>query len=252
MTARPCPFLLALVASLTSALLAPAAFAQAGAPAAKQAKHLTPNYLDPTLLDLSIILPPPPPQDSAITKAELAEIHHLEQTRTPEQVAAAQFDNHHEDIFLYGKVLGPAFTPEILPITAALSARVRNDVGVVDPPLKALFARPRPYNYDKTLHPVCDTNMAGAYPSGHSLDGYLYGFVLIQLVPEKRTEILARADDYAHNRMVCGAHYPSDLEASRRVAYAIVGAMLSNPRFQRDLGAARTELRQKLNLSAQP
>ncbi|MCU1322757.1 MAG: hypothetical protein JWM43_2406 [Acidobacteriaceae bacterium] len=216
----------------------------------KPPKHLIPNYLDPTLLDLSVILPPPPPQDSATTRAELAEIHKIEQTRTSAQVAAAQFDDHHEDIFLYSTVVGAAFAPETLPATAALSARVRNDVGLIDPPLKALFARPRPYNFDKSLHPVCDTNTAGAYPSGHALNGYLYAFVLIQLVPEKRSEILTRADEYAHNRIVCEAHYASDLEASRRVAYATIGAMLSNPSFQHDLGVARAELRQHLHLSS--
>jgi len=38
------------------------------------------------------------------------------------------------------------------------------------------------------------------------------------MVPEKRTEILERADVYAHNRLVCGVHTASDLEASRRIA----------------------------------
>lgn len=209
-----------------------------------------PNYLDPTLLDLALILPPPPSQDSPTTQAELAEIHRIEKTRTPEQVAAAQFDDHSEDIFLFAKVMGEAFQPATFPATAVLSARLRNDVGVVDPPLKELFGRPRPYNFDQTLHPVCDTNKSGSYPSGHAFNGYLYAFTLIQLIPERRAEVLARADEYAHNRVVCGAHYPSDLEASRRMAYVTIGAMLINPRFQHDLAAARHELRQKLGFAS--
>jgi acid phosphatase (class A) len=241
-----------ILALLFATALAAPLHAQTTSTTAKPTKQRIPNYLDPTLIDLSLILPPPPPQDSTITQAEIAEVRHLEQTRTPEQVAAAQYDDHHEDIFLFSKLMGESFTAEALPLTAALSARVRNDAGVIDNPLKQTFLRPRPYNFDTSLHPVCDTNKDFSYPSGHSLNGYLFAFTLIQLVPEKRIEILARADEYAHNRVICEAHYASDLEASRRIAYVAIGAMLANPRFQHDLAAARTELRQHLNLSASP
>jgi acid phosphatase (class A) len=242
-----CRFLSVMVLATASAT---SLSAQSALPVTKPAKQRIPKYLDPSLLDLSLILPPPPAQDSGITRAELAEIHHIEQTRTPAQVAAAQVDDHREDLFLYSTVLGEGFNAEALPATAIFSANLRNDVGVVDPPLKALYARPRPYNFDTTLQPVCDVNKEGSYPSGHSFNGYLFAFVLLQMVPEKRAEIMARADDYAHNRMICEAHYASDLEASRRAAYATIGAMLANARFQRDLAVSRAELRQHLALPA--
>ncbi len=66
------------------------------------------------------------------------------------------------------------------------------------------------------------------------------------MVPAKRLEILARAYDYAHNRLVRGVHHPSDIEASRRLAYAVFGYMMATPRFERDLEAARDELHAKL------
>jgi acid phosphatase (class A) len=71
----------------------------------------------------------------------------------------------------------------------------------------------------------------------------------VQLVPEKRQQILDRADEYVHNRLICGVHYASDIEASRRVAYAIFGSLVASPNFQRDLAAAREETRRKLGLS---
>ena len=109
--------------------------------------------------------------------------------------------------------------------------------------------RPRPYQVDETLRPVCKTTTQhNAYPSGHTLSGYLLAFTLTEIVPEKSAEILARADDYAHNRLVCGVHTASDLEASRRVAYAMFGSMLEEPRFQQDLAAAREETRHALGL----
>jgi acid phosphatase (class A) len=124
---------------------------------------------------------------------------------------------------------------------------VKNEQSVAGGALKATFARPRPYQTDKTLHPPCALTAAqNSYPSGHALTGYLEGLTLAELVPEKRTELLARADDYAFNRLVCGVHLRSDLEASRRAAYVIFGYMMATPHFQHDLAAARAELHAKL------
>jgi acid phosphatase (class A) len=208
-------------------------------------------YIDPTVLDLQDLIPGPPAADSAANKAELTELHRLESARTPEQVMAAKTDEGEEDLFLYKTVFGAEFNPDTLPVTAELGVHVKNEQSVAGAALKAIFQRVRPYTTDKTLHPVCElTEAPNSYPSGHALTGYLEGLTLAEIVPEKRTEILARADDYAHNRLVCGVHYPSDVEASRRVAYVVFGYMMATPRFQRDLAAARAETRAKLSLSA--
>jgi acid phosphatase (class A) len=222
---------------------------QAGpAPAVKVKARKTPYFVDPGQLNLAPILPAPPAQDSAATKAELAELHRMEQGRTPAQKAAAEFDDKDEDMFLYANVLGVGFNADALPLTAALSAHLRNDVSIVNGPLKARFGRPRPYHFDHTLHPICETNKENSYPSGHAFNGYAYGLTLAEMVPEKSAEILARADAYARNRMVCEAHYASDLEASRRAAYALFGYLEGNARFQAELTAARTETRRALHL----
>ena len=210
-----------------------------------------PYYFDPAVLNLVDLIPPPPPIDSAANKAELNELHRIEKARTPSQVAAARSDEAEEDLFAFNTVLGTGFNPAALPVTAELGIHVKNEQSVAGGALKAIFRRPRPYQTDKSLHPVCDLTMSpNSYPSGHALTGYLEGFTLAEIVPEKRAEILARADEYARNRLVCGVHYPSDIEESRRVAYAVFGYMMATPKFQHDLVAARVETRAKLGLAA--
>jgi acid phosphatase (class A) len=207
-------------------------------------------YVDSVVLDVGVLLPEPPAADSVANSAELAKLHRIERARTPEQVTKAKEDDAEEDMFVFKTVFGPGFTAEALPVMAALGAHVQNEQSVVGNQLKHYYQRPRPYQTDTTLHPVCTLKTEhDSYPSGHSLTGYLEAFTLASIVPERRTEILARADDYAHNRLVCGVHYPSDIEASRRAAYAVFGYMLSTPRFQRDLAAAREEMRAKLGLT---
>ena len=209
----------------------------------------TAYYIDAAALNVGLLLPGPPAVGSAVNNAELAELHRIEDARTPEQVAKAKADDGEEDIFIFKTVLGAGFTPEALPLTAALGEHVKNEQSVAGEQLKRYYQRPRPYQTDAGLHPVCALKTVhDSYPSGHSLTGYLEAFTLVELVPERRAAILSRADQYARNREVCGVHYPSDVEASRQAAYMVFGYMLSTPRFQRDLAGAREEMQTKLKL----
>jgi len=217
---------------------------------AKTEKVRTASFIHLDKLPLETMIAAPPAPGSETVKAEFAELHRLQDTRTPEQVKAAQADDAEEDIFVYRTVLGASFNAESLPQTAKLSAHVHGDEPVASDGLKTLFERPRPYQVDATLHPVCKVTTAhNAYPSGHTLSGYLLALTLIQIVPEKKEEILKRAADYAHNRLVCGVHTASDLEASRLIAYAMFGSIMQEPRFQQELAAARTEVRGALHLN---
>jgi acid phosphatase (class A) len=217
--------------------------------AAKMARK--PIFVTPEQLPVAAILPNPPADNSVRGKAELREVHRLQETRTAEQVAHAKADDAEEDMFIFKDVLGEKFTPTSLPLTALLSAHLHSDEGVIVNPAKQFFQKLRPFNFDSTVTPVCKTNSNVkdyGYPSGHAATGYLEALALIQIVPEKRDAILARADDYAHSRVVCGVHYPADGAASKAVAYAMMALMMNNPQFQKELAAAREETRKLLGM----
>jgi acid phosphatase (class A) len=208
-------------------------------------------FVSPAQLDVAVLLPSPSATDSAATRRDLAELHQIEATRTPGQIASARADEAEKDIFIFRNVLGDKFTRAALPLTAALSSRIVANENVIVSPAKNFFRRTRPYHLDPTLKPVCKIKVPGAdysYPSDHSTIGFLEALTLVQMVPEKRDAILARADDYAHNRIVCGAHFPSDPVASRLVAYAMIALMINNPDYKRELEAARAETRHALGL----
>ena len=226
-------------------------FAQAPAPATPRPPR-KPIFVSVEQVYAPGILPTPPANDSWKTLEELAELHRIEQTRTPAEIKHAQDDDAEESIFSFADVMGAKFTKENLPLTALLSSHVKNDEGIIVNPAKNFFKRPRPYHLDGTLHSVCKTTTNRedfGYPSGHGTTGYLEALTLVQMVPEKRDAILARADDYAHSREVCGAHYASDEAASKTLAYAMMGVMMVNPQFKAELAAAKDELRAALGLS---
>ncbi len=210
-------------------------------------------YLGAAALPLSPLIVPAPAADSQATRDELTELHRIEASRTPAQVKAAQADDGEEDMFVFRTVLGRAFENANLPVTAAFQAHVLTEAVAASGTLKNSFLRARPYQTDRTLHPVCPlTTGRNSYPSGHSMVGYLMALTLAEMVPERQSEFLARADDYARNRMVCGVHYGTDTVASKAAAYAVFGELMRTPRFREDLQAARQELRAKLKMDALP
>jgi acid phosphatase (class A) len=76
------------------------------------------------------------------------------------------------------------------------------------------------------------------------------GIVLSNMVPEKRAEIMARAAEYAHNRIVGGIHYPSDIEAGRITGTVIAAKLQTQDDFNAGFTAARAELRGVLGLGS--
>ncbi len=198
------------------------------------------------------ILLAPSAAQSDKTRAELAELHRFEDTRSDTQKAAAMADDKEESIFIFKQQIGEWFNAQTLPQTAAFGTRVKNDEGINTAPAKKGFARVRPYNLDTSLHPVCVTKtIDDSYPSGHATTGYLMALTLIDMLPEKRDAILARADDYANNRLICGVHFRSDIEASKLVAYTIHAVMANKPQYQQELAVARAELQSHMADTAQ-
>ena len=200
-------------------------------------------------LDLTKFLAPPPANDSAQTKTELAEILTIQVTRTPEMVARAQADAE-ENVWRFADVLGPKFTKEALPKTDAFFARVAETEGAVVDPAKDVWKRPRPHLYSNLVKPVVPLSKSGSYPSGHATVGTLMAIVLSNMVPEKRGELMARGWEYANNRVIGGIHYRSDIEAGRIAGSLIAEAIWSQADFAAEFAAAKAELRAALGLQS--
>ena len=207
-------------------------------------------FLSAHQFDLQNVLPPPPAESSAQEAEELAELHRIEASRTADQEDRAKRDEADENVFAFRTVFGNDFNPDRLPTVAAFFERVRNDASVFAKAGKVAWHRRRPVSVDPTLHPI-GRGIAESYPSGHSTLGWLNGILLVAMAPEKRAEILTRAADYAHNRMVCGVHFRSDIEAGQVTGTVASLLLMQNTQFQTEFKAARLEL-QQAHLAAAP
>ncbi len=230
---------------LTSALAFVALIAFS--PALLHAEDAKP-YSDNKEINLLLLLPPPPALDSVQMKAELGEILTIQVTRTKEMEARAIADAT-ENIWRFGDVVdSPKFNAATLPKLAAFFDRVTETEGAVVDPAKDVWKRPRPHLYSDLVRPVVPLSKSGSYPSGHATVGTLLGIELANMLPEKRAQIMARAWEFGHNRIVGGIHYPSDIEMGRISGTVIAQTISTHPDFKVEFEAAKAELRAALGL----
>jgi acid phosphatase (class A) len=87
-----------------------------------------------------------------------------------------------------------------------------------------------------------------SYPSGHAALGTMCAIFLSEMLPEKHTELSARAAVYRESRMIVGAHFRTDIDGGGALATAVAAVMSQNFVFQHDQLEARNELRAALGL----
>ncbi len=213
-----------------------------GGSLAAQAKDPVP-FTDATEVNLLLLLPPPPGNDSAVSKAELDELVGIQKSRDKAQSDLAVADDA-KTVWRFADVVGnPSFTREKLPLFTAFFDRVVVTASAVVDPAKDLWKRPRPYVADSRIEPLLKKISSASYPSGHSTAGTVMGIILANMLPELRSAIMGRAAEFAHNRMVAGMHYATDIEAGKRAGTAIVAVIQTKPEFQKEFEAAKAELR---------
>lgn len=212
------------------------------------------GYLDEDA-DARVFLPGPPGADTHWQAGELAAVLAAHDA-DPARMALAVADNRVDPGPAFAAVLGVTISEEATPSTARVLARVVTDIADAYDPAKEHFGRMRPFQVDTALMPCIATDAAmlarlansRSYPSGHAGFGWAWGLLLAEMVPERADAILARGYDYGWSRVVCGVHFPSDVDAGRAVAAAVVARLQTDTDFARDFAIARAELRGALGL----
>jgi acid phosphatase (class A) len=207
------------------------------------------GYLDASKVpDMYRVLPPPP---AAGGGAEAEDKRAFVVTRALKDsprwaMATNDVEQSPEAAFLdFACSLGVTLDDGTAPTLQNIFTRIRSDARpFVDPP-KDKWARPRPYlsqNGDICVEKTDALAKSAAYPSGHATLSWAWGLILAELAPDRATEILARARAYSESRVVCGVHYPSDIEAGRQNGSALYSALQTNAEFRADMEKAKAEI----------
>lgn len=199
-----------------------------------------------------------PSNSSDETRADLDYLLQLQSKRTKSDTTRAQYianigswpnilnptdpdyiENRNQ-LFYIASSIGPWFNPENFPATTQLLMNCIQDIRATEFRLKRHFKRPRPYHLEPKLQPLARIN-SPSFASGHSLWAFSEAFLFAELIPEKRGDFIAKAEEVRWSREVLGIHYPSDNEASRIISWNLVNDWFKNPQFIADFEKAKKE-----------
>ena len=201
-------------------------------------------YLEEEIDSLALVPPPPAKGTAAFEKDKAAALKEYPPARMAQATQDARIT---PDYFagIYSLAIGKEISRKATPAVYTLLARSIADYGLSTYAAKNHYNRTRPFIEFGlyTCSPYAEDHLSkdGSYPSGHTASGYGISLVLAQVAPQYKEAFIARGKDYAHSRVVCNVHYPSDLKAGMQVADAVLQKQLDNKQFQTDLKAAQDE-----------
>ena len=112
---------------------------------------------------------------------------------------------------------------------------------------KAYYHRLRPFEmYEEHLlstETEAELSGEGSYPSGHTMRGWLAALLLAEINPARADTLFARGWMYSESRVIEGAHWQSDIDATRVGASIGYAALHTSPDFLAQLEKAKNEFR---------
>ena len=112
---------------------------------------------------------------------------------------------------------------------------------------KAFYHRKRPFErfheHMLTVNEEQELSGEGSYPSGHSQRGYATALLLSEVNPANADTIMARGFMYGESRVITGAHWQSDVDASRLCGAIGLARLHTSPAFLEQLGKAQAEFK---------
>ena len=211
---------------------------------------LLPAYLKTGDLPDSLKLLPPPPAEGS---ASLARDEEARQATVPLR-GTARWDLAKRDADLnfpqpaenFSCAMGFSINAETTPRLYTLMRKMFLDVGLSTYGVKNKFRRTRPFvaHSEATCTPGDEDVLRtdGSYPSGHSAVGWGWALALAEINPERSNELLARGLAFGRSRVICNAHWQSDIEAGRTMAAATFARLHADSGFVADMKAAREEV----------
>lgn len=218
------------------------------------------GYLPPDALPDSLkLLPPPPPPGSTAFQLDAAYARALQSFDGTPRWKQAIIDADlmfPEAAETFSCALGVPITEADAPHLYRLLRRTLTDAGLATYRAKDHYKRRRPFMVNQT--PLCTPGHTaklekdGSYPSGHTAIGWAWALILSELAPDRADAVLARGRAFGESRMVCNAHWHSDVEAGRFMGSSTVSRLHANAAFRDAMTAAAKEIQALRKRGAAP
>lgn len=146
---------------------------------------------------------------------------------------------------VFSESMGIKLSPELTPEIWTLASGATSDAMAAKKKTKSYYQRRRPFATfaEPSLKPEEDEAEAtsSSYPSGHAVAGWMFALALCTVAPEHTGDILERAGEYALNRVICGHHWMSDIDAGLMLSMGVFTNVVVTEAYQKQLVKARAE-----------
>lgn len=217
------------------------------------------GYLGRDLPDSLALLPAPPAAGTPAFANDEAVSRAAQQLKgTPRYAQAARDADLSFPVASnnFACALGVPIDHERTPRLYLLLQRTMVDAGLATYGAKDHYKRTRPFvaHDETTCLPRDEAALRkdGSYPSGHTAIGWTWAMVLTQVAPDRANQLLARGRQFGESRLVCNAHWQSDVLEGRAIAGGAFAKLQSNPDFLADVAAARKEVAAQRAAGATP
>lgn len=207
------------------------------------------GYLGRALPDSLALLPPPPAKGSPGFARDQAVSRASQKLKGSPRYALASRDadlRFPQVADTFSCALGVPVSQQETPRLYLLLQRSLVDAGLATYAAKDHYKRTRPFVFYKeaTCFPSDEAQLRtdGSYPSGHTAIGWAWALLLTELSPAQADALLARGRAFGENRLICNAHWQSDILQGRAVAAGAVASLHANADFTADMAAARAEI----------
>ena len=202
------------------------------------------------LPDLIKALPAPP--DSLSQGFTYDIMRYLWGKKQREDAARAEIAKR-DAVWSYEALLGEFSEPFGLAVsreaTPAIWTLLENSLSTTDQMRvapKAYYHRRRPFevfNEKMLTGEEAELSGEGSYPSGHTMRGWTVALLLAEINPAAADTLFARAWMYGESRVIAGAHWQSDVDATRVAAGIGYARLQTSPRFRAEMARAQEEFR---------
>lgn len=210
------------------------------------------------LPNLLQIMPAPPSFESAefandVVRYGWGKQQRLDPERLDMAVADAEWFDHTK-VYLrwkdaFGLEITPTETPEIWKLLEA-------SLATTDPmnhETKDFYLRQRPFERFGDDMPTDEEEKVrgrGSFLSGHCMCGWVISLVLAQVAPERANQLFIRGLEYGDSRVIVGAHWQSDIDASFKAGSIGFCALQGCEEFVAQMKKAQQEYKEKTGQTA--
>ena len=218
----------------------------------KPSDHLLTQSTTPNLVT---ILPAPPKESDPIFAADEAayklgygykDTKRWETARLDSLLDYKNWSNVMPLAKRFDDAFGMTISPKTTPYTYRILQEIVWDQHLFTVPVKEHYQRQRPFV--RYQHSSCNKQddpiliIDGSYPSGHTTIGWATALALAEINPKRSVEILQRGYDYGESRVICGAHWNSDVQAGRLIGGIMIARLNAEPTFRDWVTAAQKEV----------